>query len=121
MTRLVDRNGNSFLNLSEQEQNTGEKWIDGKPIYKKTVNTGALSISNQKQVNHGISNIGSFRAIDPSNSYGVDGGVYFPLPKPDIDGRGVVGVYITTQYIGLNTASAAKAQSSYVTIRYTKG
>lgn len=28
---LVDRFGNAFQNLSEQEQDTGEKWIDGKP------------------------------------------------------------------------------------------
>lgn len=117
---LVDRFGNAFQNLSEQEQDTGDKWIDGKPIYTKTINTGALTQGRQKQIEHGITNIGSYRAIDSSNSYGVDSGVYFHLPKPDTDPNGVVSMYITSQYVGLTCASAAKAQSSFVTLRYTK-
>lgn len=30
------------MNYSTSEQDTGCKWIDGKPIYKKTINTGTL-------------------------------------------------------------------------------
>ena len=32
----------SDMDYSTSEQDTGRKWIDGKPIYQKTINTGTL-------------------------------------------------------------------------------
>ena len=51
---LVDRYGNPVINHSNIEQKTGETWIDGKPIYTKTINTGALKPSSAKNVAHNI-------------------------------------------------------------------
>ncbi len=42
---------------STSEVDTGYKWIDGKPIYKKTVSFGSLPNSTSKSVAHGISGI----------------------------------------------------------------
>ena len=36
---MVDRDTANTINYSTTEQNTGRKWIDGKPIYQKTFNT----------------------------------------------------------------------------------
>lgn len=41
---------------STTEIDTGKKWIDGKHIYRKVINVGALSDANQKTIAHGISN-----------------------------------------------------------------
>jgi hypothetical protein len=38
------------------EQLTGETWIDGKPIYHKVIDIGALPNAAEKQVAHGIAN-----------------------------------------------------------------
>lgn len=44
-------------NYSTTETNTNFTWIDGKPIYKKTVNFGTLPNAGNKKVAHGISNM----------------------------------------------------------------
>ena len=36
LTRVANIRGSSLLDYSTTEQNTGRKWIDGKPIYQKT-------------------------------------------------------------------------------------
>ena len=43
---------------STTEQKTPFTWIDGKPIYKKSVDFGWLPNNTTKNVNHGISNFG---------------------------------------------------------------
>ena len=49
---------NNSNTYSTNEVLTGKAWIDGKPIYRKVINTGSLYFnSNQKNVSHGISNI----------------------------------------------------------------
>lgn len=44
-------------NYSYTEINTGYTWTDGKPIYKKTIDFGALPNSTSKAVEHGIVNL----------------------------------------------------------------
>ena len=51
------------LSYSETEQKTGGKWIDGKPIYRKIVDIGALPNATTKTVAHNISNYGVFTTI----------------------------------------------------------
>ena len=41
---------------SEDEREIGV-WVDGKPLYQKTINFGALPNNGTKEVNHGISDI----------------------------------------------------------------
>lgn len=50
---------NDKLNLSysTSEYATGERWIDGSPIYRKTINFGALPNAGSKSVAHGISGL----------------------------------------------------------------
>ena len=46
-----------FFKYSNAEQFTGSYWIDGKKIYEKTINIGALPNNNVKTVSHGINQI----------------------------------------------------------------
>lgn len=63
---------------SETETYTGRVWIDGKPIYRKIIDFGALPNNTEKDVAHNISSIsdivkieGVCRAIeDDINVYG---------------------------------------------------
>jgi hypothetical protein len=72
-----------YLNDSTEEQNTGLKWIDGEPYYKKSF-TGTFPSSNSYQtyqtlnIPHEISGFGGLRAMMGS-FYSVSGGFYLPL------------------------------------------
>lgn len=48
---------NGQRSYSTSEVNTGKKWIDGKPIYRKVVNIGNLPNNVSKTVAHNIQNI----------------------------------------------------------------
>lgn len=118
---LVDRYGNPVINHSNIEQKTGETWIDGKPIYTKTINTGALNPSSAKNVAHNISNIGSYIVVDQSNSYARNNeGICVNIPRPGHVAQDNVGIFVGSINVVINTSSAAQFSDSYVTLRYTK-
>ena len=109
----------SPTSYSTEEQNTGMKWIDGKPIYQKTVNCGATT-SRNFSVNHNISNIETV-----CNFWGV-GNVgnrwdVLPYPTPDSITYQVRVDVLTTGTIRFSMGSGADLYSKvYVTIQYTK-
>ena len=47
----------NFGNYSTSETNTGFTWIDGKPIYKKTIEYSGGIASGNNSISHGISNL----------------------------------------------------------------
>ena len=63
----------SISHYSTTETSTGKTWIDGKPIYRKVIEFGAMSGNNRYTKAHGISydTIVSFNAIarNSTNSY----------------------------------------------------
>lgn len=68
---LVDRYGNTFQSLTNVEKNTGETFIDGKPIYIKTLRfdeRGSSLNSWHKLSDLGLSNVNDIW-IDESNSF----------------------------------------------------
>lgn len=68
---------------STSEVNTGVKWIDGKYIYRKVIEFGALPNATSKIVNSGLANVNAI------NVYGfasrANDGTCFPLPYCVID------------------------------------
>ena len=68
ITGLRLRKKNVHFQYSTEEQFTGEYWVDGKKIYCKTI-TGSSGGKTSVLINHGVANIGSYRAFDYSNSY----------------------------------------------------
>lgn len=69
------------LNYSTSEVDTGMTWIDGKHIYKKTVDFGAEPAANQaKKVSANISNLDKVIKIE---AMGIDDNhAGLPLPYP---------------------------------------
>ena len=123
---LVDRFGNPFQEFSETEQKTGETWINGKPIYTKTVsvevNSKTISV-NKTLSSLGIINVAHIW-VDESNSY-----VYY---RGDSEGYQSANVSLSTSdwkatYInktnGLSVRGSmpnAMPTTFVITLKYTK-
>ena len=104
---------------STDEVRTGGTWIDGKPIYRKTVDCGALPNSTTKYVVHNITNIGYIVSITGSAK---DKNIYIPLPlvsKTNKDSD--IGIFITSTDIAIEAGgNRSSFTESYITIEYTK-
>ena len=106
---------------STEEQIIGE-WIDGKPLYQKTVDCGALPDATEKSVAHGISNVkriisfsgSAFRSSDSEN-----------IPVPTVYANNnltsLVKLSADATNVKMRTTGNQSAYSeSYVTLQYTK-
>lgn len=79
-TVLSWEDSTSGLDYSTTEQNTGVKWIDGKDIYRKVIELGALPNNTTKTVAHGITNISRFiRIVGVANSTADTTAIPIPL------------------------------------------
>lgn len=100
------------LSYSTTEKNTGATWIDGKVIYKKTINFGSLPNNGSKSVAHNIIGISRVIKIEPIMYSGADSWV---IPYTAVSGVSVEGTNIK-----INTVADMTSFSSYVTVYYTK-
>lgn len=126
MARLVtlhDTNGEiiypqtiSDMDYSTSEQDTGCKWIDGKPIYKKTVYKSSIS-SGDIDTAHGISNISK---VIKHEAFYVTSGSYKQLPIIANTSGGNYSVVWSVNSTNINTVSTATLSDFYITIWYTK-
>ena len=109
----------SDMDYSTSEQDTGCKWIDGKPIYKKTVDIGALPNAGSKTVAHGIANLGL--VIKAEGFASGSGGVRVTFPFASV---AAVGDQIAMRFEPTNivilTGVNRSGFSGYVTLYYTK-
>ena len=100
---------------STLEVNTGTKWIDGSPIYKKTIDTGALPDTGPKNVSHSISNLGTVINLE---GYATNGSVWLNLPAA---ASSPITAHATSTDIHITTTSDRSSYTeSYVTLYYTK-
>lgn len=116
----IDWSTVSDVNYSMNEVNTGGTWIDGKPIYKKSVDFGWLPNNTTKNVNHGISNFG--RLVKAEASAGMSGNwTMMPLVFQGNQSNYNTEFQVTSTYIHM---SANTDRSSWrdciVTLWYTK-
>ena len=114
VTEQISNAGNIY---SETEHVVG-KWIDGKTLYEKTVNIGALPNATTKTTAHGISNlfwIESMRGVCfGSNTY---------LPLPFVDNSALtnnIRIDANATNISVRTSGNYSTFSGYVTLRYAK-
>lgn len=108
------------LNYSTSEVATGGTWVDGKPIYKKTINFGALPNAANKAVAHGISNLNRVIRMEAIADYGT-GNTKFPIPFSSSAGLGSsVSLVIESSTIEIRTGIDRSGATAYVTIYYTK-
>ena len=112
----IDLENSSY---STSEVKTSATWIDGKPIYKKTIDCGALPNATGKTIAHGIANLGELIKLEGGATY--QGYNWMPLPYPDQTTAGVVGVILNPTYVYIFTGeNRSQYTKSYVTIYYTK-
>lgn len=108
----------TFADYTLSEINTGIKWVDGKTIYKKTINFGALPNSTVKGVAHGISNIYKVTGIEGIANNSTGGRI--PLPYISL-GSASATTTVEGANVVVQTGSAALiAYMAYITIYYTK-
>lgn len=113
-----DAPGEEAWEYSTSETNTGKKWIDGKPIYRKVIATGNLPGSNEAIINTGITNadklVHLYGAVQNSNC--------LPLPYVNTDGNSIqiwLGSSMDVLHIRTNS-SGWTAYTGYVVVEYTK-
>lgn len=113
---------NIYLNPSN-DYSTDEKavgtWIDGKPIYQKTINFGTLPNADTKLVDMNISNID--RIISYSGLAVSSTGI-MTIPNVSIENnlQYAVNLWFTSTQIRIITAFDRSNFTAYITIQYTK-
>ena len=102
---------------STTEQKTPFTWIDGKPIYKKTIDFGALPNATNKQVYHNISNLD--RIIRVEQSIDNDGTGFLEISSGDSNNN-IFNLYGTATTIGVTVKDNRSGCYAYFTLWYTK-
>lgn len=102
--------------FSESAQQTGHFWIDGKPIYRKVLDLGALPSSTSKTVAHGLTGIGEIVSLSGAANDSAASAFVKALPLPN----DVVALAIDTTNVTATTASDLTAyEQCYAVIDYT--
>ena len=126
IVQLTDKDGNDIfpvavmpmLNYSMTEQNTGYKWIDGRDIYQKTVDTGQLPAANTtKNVAHNISNLRRVVKFEGC-AFRSSNSTHAMLPFPSLNP--IVVTADQTNIIITPTTDRTNFLESYITLYYTK-
>ena len=110
----------SDMDYSTTEQDTGCKWIDGKKIYKKTIDFGALPNASIKNVDHGVANIARVVKIDGIISFGSNTWSNIPLVYQGVDSIYNAEFQVTTTQVHCATSKDRSNLSAIITIYYTK-
>lgn len=115
--------GNRFdkANIYDTTERMVGRWIDGKPLYQRTIVCGALPNNGISNVVHNISNIDSIVGYDGISIKPSDGTVRF-IPTPTgSDNAKLIGVSVNKTQISIWSPDDWSAYTNtYVTLRYTK-
>lgn len=102
---------------STNETATGKKWIDGRTIYSKVINFGALPDTTTKNVAHGISSINSFITL---KGIATDGSNYYPMPSGRTTDTNNIDLFANGTNVSVTTATNWSTYSAYIVVEYTK-
>ena len=102
---------------STTEVDTGKKWIDNSPIYRKVISIGDVEAATASNTDHGITNLGlviDYKLIAISDSS-------FIYPLLYSSASYIRQVVITTTQVQIKSSTNAAALSGvYCIIEYTK-
>lgn len=101
---------------------TSERWTNGKPIYKKTIDFGALPNNTTKNVAHGVSDL-EFGFIDKDMSYSIVTATptsWYPLDLSTNNTSANRYAYVSSSNVSIVTYTDRTSLSAIITIRYTK-
>lgn len=115
----IDKIAETRGNVYSTEETIVGTWIDGKPIYRKTINFGPLPNNNIKKVSHSILNIDAFVSIN---------GITFTsektataLPYAHSDSTNEVSLFIEGTNVAIRTfGNKTNYIKTYVILEYTK-
>lgn len=94
-------------------------WIDGKPLYQKTINTGALPNGTTKNIPHGISNLSRVISFDGYAYH--SSGVCVPIQRATDSSTDTILLWRDGANINImSNGNYSSYSESYVTVRYTK-
>lgn len=115
---LSSLNSNNVYSLMEQK--TGETWIDGKPIYKKT-----WEFSNVPNGNTGYSaNISNVDNMVKYEAFGYANSFWNPLNYANLDFQYTRSFYFRSDdnkiYFAIGNGSGAGFEKAIITLYYTK-
>lgn len=106
---------------STDEVKTGGKWIDGKPIYRKVVNFGALPNATIKTVSFDIVYVDTWASVSAIASY--ENGTAVSIPYADVASVSQsISYMITNNTISVNTGTTNRSEITkcYFILEYTK-
>ena len=106
---------------STEEQAVGT-WIDGKTIYRKVINFGALPNATKKEVQHNISNISNFTKIEgvAIRNDETKFTQSLPLVYKNTEMFYNTALAVDNTIIEIQTAGDRSMFNGYVTLEYTK-
>lgn len=106
-----------------KEYTTGEEargwWIDGKVIYRKTVEFGALPNATSKSVAHGISDIDKIVKIEGIARTSAGRTLLLPWVNIATHEHGI-SLEANLTYVIINTGYNRSDYTGYITLYYTK-
>ena len=109
------------LSYSTDEVKTGGKWIDGKPIYRKVVDFGALPNATIKEVSFDNINADTFVKIEGIAMGNSGTAVIIPFADTS-DATQSIAIIINSSSVSINTGATNRSDYTkcYITIEYTK-
>ena len=105
------------ISYSTDEVKTGGKWIDGKPIYRKTIDCGSLPNTASKTVSHNITNLDFVISCYGFAKYDV---YRITLPNAGVTTESSIEVYADDTNIIILAGNNRSIYSGYITLEYTK-
>ena len=110
-------NSNSY---STDEVKTGGKWIDGKPIYRKVVNFGALPNATIKGITFDNINADTFVKIEGVAMSNNDA-ITIPFTDTSMATQSIA-IFVNSTSISISTGTVNRSDYNkcYITIEYTK-
>ncbi|MDR1160780.1 MAG: hypothetical protein LBK45_00420 [Tannerellaceae bacterium] len=103
-------------NWAYNEADTGATFVDGKKIYSKTIDCGALPNNGTNVIEHGIANVDN---IIEMTAFATDGTYCFPLNYCSPNATSNIGVYIDKSNIYPVTGKDMRAFNATIKLKYT--
>lgn len=119
MSIIIDFTTFGSGNYSTSEQDTGFTWIDGKKIYKKTIDFGALPNATTKSVAHGITNLAGVIKIEGVCSAG-NSWTTVPLMFNSASATFNTDFYVDETNLNASSGQNVSNRTAYITLYYTK-
>lgn len=106
---------------STNEVKTGGKWIDGKPIYKKVVDFGALPNATIKGVSFDNINADTFVKIEGIAMMNNSNAITIPFTDTTSATQSIT-IFVNSTSVSIDTGSTNRSDYNkcYITLEYTK-